>query len=844
MTLPEHLEKEIAAKLKGKRLTDAQKKEIRKRVLAAHTVACVAPGEAIGIVTAECFGEPSTQMSLSYFEKVIVKIDGVIQIVRIGEFVDSFMQKFGNLTIDAADILPLRDVDVLVPSLDKDEKIVWKKVVELSRHASPKKLLRLVTRSGRKIVATDNHSFVTRLHNAVVPVLGKDLTVGSRIPVLKYLPEHCVASIAVADYISVPGKDHFLVTKSYNPLKLLPESFVLDWDFGWFVGAYLAEGGASAGQVGISNLDEDFISHARRFVGSIGLDFVEKAHQRGFANSRDFIVNSSLLARFMRATCGTGSDSKFVPVFAYSAKEKFVAGLLRGYFDGDGNVSVARGMIRVSSDSEDLVDGIKLLLTRFDIFASKSFHGGQYWLTVAYKYAPVFLAQIGLDIAYKREDLVRLAALAEKNVPVSYRDHVDMISGFDDVLVCLSRKLGLPTRYVNSATKRQKIGRCALQRHIDRFSAVAAEKRVDVSSELALLQRMVASDVVWDEIVAVEYVDSPHVHVYDFSVPGLETFTTFDGVVTHNTLNTFHFAGVAEMSVTVGLPRLIEIFDARKNPSTPLMQIYLKPKYCRTTAMVTSVAQRIRETRIEHLSKSISINVAKNSVEIELDKAKLKEYALKPGEVFEALRKLPKTIEVEEAGGKIQIYRKTKDILLPDVFKLKEKVKKLPLFGLKGVTQVLPVKEDGEFVIHCAGSNLKDALALEEVDPLRTTTNNLFEIAEVLGIEAARAAVIHEAQSVIASQGLSVDVRHIMFLADVMTRGGQLRGITRTGITGEKESVLARASFETPLKHIIHASLIGERDDLSSVVENVILNQPIPVGTGLPGLVAKDGDKK
>ena len=121
----------------------------------------------------------------------------------------------------------------------------------------------------------------------------------------------------------------------------------------------------------------------------------------------------------------------------------------------------------------------------------------------------------------------------------------------------------------------------------------------------------------------------------------------------------------------------------------------------------------------------------------------------------------------------------------------------------------------------------------------------MFEIADVLGIEAARSAIIREAQGVISSQGLSVDVRHIMFLADVMTRGGQVRGITRTGITGEKESVLARASFETPLKHIINAGLIGERDDLSSVVENVILNQPIPVGTGLPGLVAKDeGAKK
>lgn len=322
---------------------------------------------------------------------------------------------------------------------------------------------------------------------------------------------------------------------------------------------------------------------------------------------------------------------------------------------------------------------------------------------------------------------------------------------------------------------------------------------------------------------------------------GIITAECFGEPSTQMTLNTFHFAGVAEMSVTVGLPRLIEIFDARKNPSTPLMEIYLKPKYCRTTELVSRIAQKIRETRIEHLSKQILINVAKNSVEIDLDRSKLKEYELKAADVVEKLRKLPKTIDVVDSGDKVSIFYKAKEVVLPDVYKLKEKIKTLPLFGLKGITQVLPVKEEGQFVIHCAGSNLKDALALEEVDATRTTTNHLFEIAEVLGIEAARLAIIREARGVISSQGLNVDVRHIMFLADVMTRGGELRGITRTGITGEKESVLARASFETPIKHIINASLIGECDDLSSVVENVILNQPIPVGTGLPGLVAKDG---
>ena len=88
-------------------------------------------------------------------------------------------------------------------------------------------------------------------------------------------------------------------------------------------------------------------------------------------------------------------------------------------------------------------------------------------------------------------------------------------------------------------------------------------------------------------------------------------------------------------------------------------------------------------------------------------------------------------------------------------------------------------------------------------------------------------------------EGLDVDIRHIMLVADTMCRSGELLGITRHGITSEKQSVLARASFEIPLRHLIEASVIGEEDQLTSVVENIMINQPVPIGTGLPDLIVK-----
>jgi len=108
-----------------------------------------------------------------------------------------------------------------------------------------------------------------------------------------------------------------------------------------------------------------------------------------------------------------------------------------------------------------------------------------------------------------------------------------------------------------------------------------------------------------------------------------------------------------------------------------------------------------------------------------------------------------------------------------------------------------------------------------------------------LGIEAARQLVVNEINKVISSQGLAVDGKHAMLVADMMVSSGVVKGITRMGIIGDKNSVLARASFETAVKQFVQATKTGKKDRLASVIENIILNQPVPVGTGLPGLLVK-----
>lgn len=322
---------------------------------------------------------------------------------------------------------------------------------------------------------------------------------------------------------------------------------------------------------------------------------------------------------------------------------------------------------------------------------------------------------------------------------------------------------------------------------------------------------------------------------------GIITAESFGEPSTQMTLRTFHFAGVAEAQISLGLPRLIEIFDARKEIATPLMEIYLKAPYNNTAdeKKLEKIISQIKEIQMEEVTTSISLNLSKMHVEIRLNKKRMKDLEVNEATIMKQLKIGAKTADFEENEEFIVAKPKTKDNTLPLLYMLKEKIKEVIVKGTEGIKQVLPVNRNNELVLLATGTNLKKILELDEVDPTRTTTNDIFEILKVFGIEAARNAIIHEAKRVIQDQALDIDIRHIMFIADLMTTTGTIKGITRSGITGEKESVLARASFETPIVHIMNASLIGEVDMLNSVIENVLLNQPVPLGTGLPGLVTK-----
>jgi DNA-directed RNA polymerase subunit A' len=305
---------------------------------------------------------------------------------------------------------------------------------------------------------------------------------------------------------------------------------------------------------------------------------------------------------------------------------------------------------------------------------------------------------------------------------------------------------------------------------------------------------------------------------------------------TQMTLRTFHFAGVKERNVTLGLPRLIELVDARKKPVTPTMDIFLDELHKVSREKVLEVAREIIFTRVSDLVDKIETDYS-GILTFYVSEAKLVERGCSINDAYEVLKGSKKKYEVllieKKQSIKITIPGE------PDaqtLLTLKNKLLNARVRGVPDIERVTIVKQDDEWVIQTAGSNLSKVILVDGIEPNRITTNNVYEIWQTLGIEAARTALVKEITNTLEEQGLEVDIRHIMLVADLMTSKGYLQQIGRHGIAGTKTSVLARAAFEITVPTIARASLEGQVESLRGVTENVIVGATVPVGTGMVDL--------
>ncbi|KZV97740.1 beta and beta-prime subunits of DNA dependent RNA-polymerase [Exidia glandulosa HHB12029] len=322
---------------------------------------------------------------------------------------------------------------------------------------------------------------------------------------------------------------------------------------------------------------------------------------------------------------------------------------------------------------------------------------------------------------------------------------------------------------------------------------------------------------------------------------------------TQMTLKSFHFAGLASMNVTLGVPRIKEIINAAKTIATPIISCKLVDRESEDTARI--VKGRLEKTRLGDIASVIEeawgsdysyigiivdvVAIQRLQLSLSLDDIKwaivrAKKLKIKDGSVGVLPNKNRIRIFVEGEGS---------------YFRLRELRRALPDVIVKGVPSVQRAvivkkdkedkrgkKDEKELIVE--GYGLQEVMITEGIIGTHTTSNHIIEVAKVLGIEAARATIVDQINYTMREHGLTVDARHIMLLGDCMTTKGEVLGITRFGVAKMKDSVLMLASFEKTTDHLFDAAAVGKNDSLTGVSEAIIMGNPsAKFGTSLPALV-------
>ncbi|XP_015787485.1 DNA-directed RNA polymerase III subunit RPC1 [Tetranychus urticae] len=313
---------------------------------------------------------------------------------------------------------------------------------------------------------------------------------------------------------------------------------------------------------------------------------------------------------------------------------------------------------------------------------------------------------------------------------------------------------------------------------------------------------------------------------------------------TQMTLKTFHFAGVASMNITQGVPRIKELINANKTISTPVIRAaLLDPK---NGEEARAVKMRLEKTTLGQICEFIEEVILPDDcfvlIKLYMDRVKLLKLEVDVNSISSSiLRSLKIQSHRIKIYGRnlIQVHSGSPS----ELWQLRESICNVVVKGIPSLKRAA-IRMEGEaekskHYLMIEGEGLRDVMATYGVDPNHSYSNNVMEIASCLGIEAARASIIKEIKVTMENHGISIDSRHLKLLADTMTYRGEVLGITRFGLAKMKESALMLASFEKTADHLFDAAYFCQKDPILGVSESIISGMPIRIGTGFFDLIRK-----
>ena len=841
----------------------------------------VQPGESVGVICAQSIGEKQTQCTLNsvdWHDKLLYTKNDRAIVEPIGQMIDLLLEQntehITHIEENRTEYLELPD-GYMIPSSDENGYVQWYKIEAITRHLPVGKLVKVITASGRSVTATQSKSFLVWNGTEFTATLGSKVKVGDVMPTTKKLvrygsdPEYfhmesifpkskylyTTEVVKAREYMNMEkywwenhaqidfilpygssktfvGKSKdFIMTcepgyvflcKSTKQVSRLPDKILLDSNFGFFLGIYLAEGMCTKRFISISNMSPEIRERVASYCSQFGVTYYTLESKSPLVTGCDMFLNSELLTDMVRTLCKTGSASKQIPNFVYTAPGEFIVGLIDGYFSGYSHI-IKKDSISVSSESEELINGISFLLTYLDIFSRKS------------SYQPS-----GGNIGCK--DSKRTFRLSIHDTSVEQ----------------FARKIVLTNTEKQNQLRDITLAKVYLQ-PFDRKQTEFPER-----------------DVYFDEVVSVEMVNGTTEYVYDLTVETTRNFQLWNGL---NLRDTFHRAGQSEITMTTGVPRFKELIDATKKPKIVNHKIYLKGGNSTVQETRTTVGHSIAGLTMVDISDSITVEMNKEDeawyeahkilfsdefsnhshcVSFKLKMKKLYEFKLSMQQITDYIHKEFSDLYCvfsPPAEGQLDVFVDTDNIILPEERLLFADQENAPMIymeevvqtalenmyicGIPAITEVFYMQEDKEWIVETNGfesntisnqySSYKRLLAHPKVDYTRTISSNVWDIYKVLDIEAARQFLIEEFMAIMDE----VNTCHVMILVDRMTHGGTISSITRYTLKGDEGGPMGKASFEESMDNFLNAAAQGQHEPTRGVSASIICGKRATIGTGM-----------
>ena len=647
----------------------------------------------------------------------------------------------------------------------------------------------------------------------------------------------------------------------------IPEEFELDELFGFFIGAYMAEGCCTKHHILIANLDEDFNEKIDKFCNKYSINYHiddnnEKMKNNGY--TKTLRLHSIVLAQILLKSVGTGSSNKIFPSLFLQAPDEFLKGLIDGYFSGDG--TIGKSEIMTTSVSKELIEGIQAVLIRFNIQSSvKPYKKAQelaikkgfnaklpYNLYINCEGKQIFRDTFNLTIKYKNDKLKSYKS----------KEKYSRINIIPDVIL-------------SNGTK-----------NIKKSDLQKIKRGLSNEEDIKVIEDIENEEIWYDRIINIEDYQSEHHYVYDFTTDITKTFTDYNCTCF---FDTFHAAGISSASQTVrGVPRIKELLSNSKNIKGPSTKVYIKDDVNKDFNKCKSILNLLETTYIRDIIKSSAIYYDKSDEETTIanDSEFLKLYKLFEEDCnvtspwllrfkfnkdkmyhldinmqdiyFTIINHYNDYIEcyfsddnADELIFRIKLIEDNdnneidKNDIITELKALEQNIlENIIIKGVEGVKKVILLEDkdskynketstfekNTEWFMETNGNNLLDILIQKDIDTEKTISNDVNEVYEILGIEAARQVLFNEINEVLEEEG--VNFRHLSLLVDTMTNRGTLLSIDRHGINRSDIGPFAKCSFEETSDMLIKAGLFGEYDKINGVSANIMLGQIPPCGTG------------